>query len=543
MMALDRELKVFEMELSRNSDRIFNDNQSWTHFHLQKNINKLRSQAQNGNILGNSGYLDFDSRPESHCNGMDMQSVGNLLPSPDGYPDMELNKYLNFDSNVAANRRESLESKRGQSLDDFFQDFQEIMASEMKPITSSTTTSTPTTYDQEHTSTNIISYGDPSGAFNSTISGVDFNLDLTQFYINTNEAEFLNADELKTDFSDGLIPFQSSQFTYQDKTVDDNQEFSVIDLSTGNTEIYGKSAETSAVSQGEAVVGNIVDFSATDNSDQPKEVTDFTDTKISVSTPLNQFYLDFKLNGETSVPSDAGNSIVTYISKDALQSVEYINESGQTETVMYVDQQSDEKNGSVTQYEIINFDDYQYHTENGDHQQFTSNSELIPEISSVPHYGYNADSSAQLDILSTLLSDKCNKIMIISKPLRNPKVRQSCDEFYQKFQEIDANPTNIAFAQQPKTKGCRKQKFETINQIDVEVVEPKPHPSNKTISATPPITDMTTIPETPKLPSRFMKDRRIRSDVKRKRPRRLFWDSESDCENRARPIKKSKKNC
>ncbi|XP_037027602.1 uncharacterized protein LOC119068213 isoform X2 [Bradysia coprophila] len=502
-------------------------------------------EAQNGNSLGNTGYLDFDSPPESHCNGMDMQSVGNLLPSPDGYPDMELNKYLNFDSNVAANRRDSLESKRGQSLDDFFQDFQEIIASEMKPITSSTITSTSTSYDQERTSTstNIISYGDPSAAFNSTISGVDFSLDLTQFYINSNEAEFLNADELKTDFSDGLIPFQSSQFTYQDKTVDDNQEFSVIDLSTGNTEIYGKSAETSAGTLDEAVDNNIVEFSATDNFDQPKKLTDYTDTKISVSTPLNQFYLDFKLNGETSGPSDAGNSIVTYISKDALQSVEYINESGQTETVMYVDQQSDEKNGSVTQYEIINFEDYQYQTENGDQQQFTSNSELIPEISSVPHYGDNVDSSPQLDILSTLLSDKSNKIMIISKPLRNPKVRQSCDEFYQKFQEIDANPTNISFAQQPKAKGCRKQKFETITQVDVEVVEPKPCPSNKKISATPAIPDMTTIPETPKLPSRFMRDRRSTSDVKRKRPRRLFWDSESDCENGARPIKKSKKNC
>lgn len=452
--------------------------------------------------------------------------------------------------------REDLEVKRNQSLDDFFQDFQEIISSEMKPITTRTTPATTTTttmsYDHSNSVTNIVPYG-PSTAYNSTMSGVDFNLDMTQFYINTNEAEFLNADELKTDFSNGLIPFQSSQFTYLDKTVDDNQEYSVIDLSTGSTEIYGKATQSEAISQSDRSEAVDNEFSAKSNSDQSNDLADYSDTKISVSTPLNQFYLDFKLNGDTSTSSNCDNSIVTYISKDSLQSVEYINESGQTETVMYVDQPPDGKNGNgVTQYEIINFDDYQYQTENVDQMQPTSSSELTQVFSSVPHYGANADSSPQMDILTTLLSDKSNKITMISKPLKNPKVRQSCDEFFQKFQEIDANPTNIAFAQPPGVKGCRKQKFESINQIDLEVIEPKPSRSNKKILATPTATnlistklistELTTIPETPKLPSRFMRDRRSHN-AKRKRPRKLIWGSESDSENGTRTIKKSKSNC
>lgn len=463
---------------------------------------------------------------------------------------MELNNYLNFDSNVAVDQRytfvynismerqrhrairlfiyrEDSEFKRNHSLDDFFQDFQEIISSEMKPIT--------TTYndEQNNTSTNIVQY-DPSAAYKSTISGVDLSLDLTQFYINTNEAEFLNADELKTDFSSGLVPFQLSQFTYPDKAVDEDQEFSVIDLSTGNTEVYEKCGHNSVAGQS-VTFDNNLEFSAMGHSDQSKEVADYSDTKMSISAPLNQFYFDF--NGETSAPSDPGNSIVTYISKDALQSVEYINESGQTETVMYVDQQSDEKiGGGVTQYEIIDFDGYHYQTENVDHQpQYASNSELIPEISSVPHCA---------DILSTLLSDKSNKITIISKPMRNPKVRQTCDEFYQKFLDIDLNPTNIKFAQQSKAKGCRKQTLDTINQTDLEPVEPKSRRPNKKIVTPAPVTldttDTTAIPETPKLPSKFMRDRRAKSDPKRKRPRKLFWDSDSDCENGVRSTKTSK---
>lgn len=77
-MAFERELKDFEMELRRNSERILYDNQSWKHSHLQKTINKLRSQVQNDNTMGNIEYLELNSRPETNCNGMDvgMQSVG-----------------------------------------------------------------------------------------------------------------------------------------------------------------------------------------------------------------------------------------------------------------------------------------------------------------------------------------------------------------------------------------------------------------------------------------------------------------------------------
>lgn len=72
MMAFERELKVFEMELRRNSDKIFDGNRN-----RQKYVNKVRSQAQNGNSFSNTEYyLDLNSRPESQRNGMGMQSVG-----------------------------------------------------------------------------------------------------------------------------------------------------------------------------------------------------------------------------------------------------------------------------------------------------------------------------------------------------------------------------------------------------------------------------------------------------------------------------------
>lgn len=77
-MAFERELKeskVSKMELRRNLDGKFIDNHSQKHFHLQKIISKLRSQAQYGNTLGNTDLLELTSQ-ESDCNGMGMQLVG-----------------------------------------------------------------------------------------------------------------------------------------------------------------------------------------------------------------------------------------------------------------------------------------------------------------------------------------------------------------------------------------------------------------------------------------------------------------------------------
>lgn len=435
-----------------------------------------------------------------------------------------------------------LENRQNESLDDFFQDFNEIVSSEMK------TSTTP--YEQGHHSSaamNMIPYSDQSnGTFNS--NGVDFNLDLTQFYINTNEADFLNSDELKTEFSNGIINFPSSQFTgtyHQGNVVDDHLKFSVLDLSNYNTKMHGN-VKYDSCSQVDEVEGPLnfsvidrtgqseqmqgpVNFSVIDRTDQSKQMEEYSDTKISVSTPMNQFYLDFKENGEVQSGTNEDNSIVTYISKDSLQSVEYINERGQTETVMYVDQQQDgadaENNGGgITQYEIINFDEYQYHGENVDSQQDNKNDELVevnvPNSSPVQYYG------EQTDILSTLLCDKSNNIVIIAKPLKNPKVKPSNDEISLKFDEIDNNPTNIAFAKPSIRKGCRKQKLETINQIESEVVETKLSRSKviKTITTT-----STVVTETPKLPSKFMRDRRNNLQ-RRKRPRKLCWDSECEKE-------------
>lgn len=392
------------------------------------------------------------------------------------------------------------------------------------------TTITP--FDQGHHSaaTNMIPYSDQSNTFNSTVSGVEFNLDLTQFYINTNESDFLTSDELKPDFPNGMIHFPPSQFSgtsYPDKVGDDQLEFPVMNQSNmhGNGENY-------SISQGE-VIDDQIQFSVTDRPHQSKQMAEYLDennTKISVSTPMNQFYLDFKVNGEGATASNEDHSVVTYISKDSLQSVEYINERGQTETVVYVDQQPDGTDVDKTQYEIINFDEYQYHTENVD-SQHNSNDGLVEMTVSngaqVPYYSENLDGGQQTDILSTLLSDKNNKIVIIAKPLKNPKVRRSNDEFYMKFEEIDNNPTNIPFAKPPKVKGCRKQKIETINQIESDFVEPKRSQPKvcKMITAT-----TTVIAETPKLPSKFMKDRRNKMEASRKRPRKLFWDSERDYE-------------
>ncbi len=414
-----------------------------------------------------------------------------------------------------------------------------------------TTTTTP--YDLGHHSvTNVIPNSDQSNGFNSSASGVDFNLDMTEFYINTNESDFgLSSDDIKTDFSNGLIHYPPPvQFTYQD----DNPEFSVIDLSTSNTKMDVDVKHDSAQSQSDAS-DDQQGINVLDLSDQREQLADYSDTKISVSTPLNHFYLDVKLNGEVANATNVNNSVVTYISKDSLQSVEYINESGQTETIMYVDQQPNGEQGEnsgagITQYEIIDFDDYQ--TENVDSQQHYKINELVPNGSAtVQFYGEqeNQDIVQQTDILTTLLSDKSNKITIISKPMKNPKVRQSTDEPHLKMEEIDSIPTSIVFAaKRPKVKDGRKQKLETINQIDLDVVETKRNRSKaKKTTTLPTITAAATktvrpernIPETPKLPSKFMRDRRNKMQTRRKRPRKLFWDSESDCENGEQLIDKS----
>lgn len=419
-----------------------------------------------------------------------------------------------------------MDTERNQILDDFFQDFNEIVATEMK---------TPTTYDPSHhsVSTNIIPY---SG------TGEDFNLDLTQFYINTNESDFLNTNDLKTDFSNGLMPFQSTDQLIYQNVADDNSEYSVIDLSnvkatssttTTDIDLSENVRNDTTERQIVTVDGDQFEYSIIDRSEQPKQEID---TKISVTTPLNQYYLDYKSN------SNGDNPYVTYISKDALQSVEYINECGQTETVMYVDsnpqqpddiQQGGTAGDGITQYEIINFDDYQYADGNVETTHRTN--ELAQKGSSSVQY--LSEHGQQTDILTTLLSDRNNKITIISKPMRNPKVRPSTDEFQTKFEAIDNNPTNITFANRPKVKGSRKQKLETINQIECDIVEAKNDRLIAVDEATPPID--TTIPETPKLPSKYMKDRQNRFQSKRKRSRKLLWDSGSDCENAGVPKKNS----
>lgn len=439
--------------------------------------------------------------------------------------------------------KEDLESKRNQSLDDFFQDFNEIISSDMK--------TTPTPYEQGYQSaaTNIIPYSDQSNAFNSSVSGVDFNLDLTQFYINTNESDFLNANEMKSDFSNGMVHFSPTQCTatFPDTVADDNFEYSVLDLSNDHTKMQ-EPVKYHSSSHGD-VVNDQMEFSVIDHTGQTEQMPEYSDSKVSVTTPLNQFYLDFKVNGngEVNSASNEDNSVVTYISKNSLQSVEYINESGQTETVMYVDQQQDGSHdenigSSITQYEIINFDDYQYEagTDGSLHHNNNNNNNVevvelsVPNSNPVQIYDEeNLYGGQQTNILSTLFSDKNNKIIVIAKPLKNPKVRRSSShELCTKFDEIDNNPTNIAFAKQrkPRVKGGRKQKLETINQIETEVADNETKRSrpkvNKAIA-----TATIAITETPKLPSKFMKERKKKMLARKKRPRKLCWDSDSDYEN------------
>lgn len=418
----------------------------------------------------------------------------------------------------------------------------------MKAATPTTSSYIPQRYHSD--TTNILpTYNDQSHAFNTSASGVDFNLDFTQFYIHTNESDFMNSDELKTDFNNGMIHFSPSQFagtipsTFQDKVFDDNFEFSALDLSNGIKKVQ-EDAKCNSSSFSDTVDGQLP-FAVINHSDQSNQIAEHSDTKISVSTPLDQFYLDFKVNGEVIGSSIEDHSVVTYISKEPLQSVEYINENGQTETVMYVNPQPDgshdENNGDcITQYEIINLDNYQYQNENVDSVHPINSNELV--AIDVPNIGIpnqlcneeNLYAGQQTNILSTLLADKNNKITIIAKPLKNPKVRRSSDELYLKFDEIDNNPTNIAFAKMPKGKGGRKQKLETINQTETEVVGPK--------RTRPKVNDVVTtvtiaITETPKLPSKFMRDRRNKMQTRQKRPRKICWDSESDCENVAKKWK------
>lgn len=414
-----------------------------------------------------------------------------------------------------------MEAGRNQSLDDFFQDFNEIISSEMN--TSSQGVSSATI--------DMVPYSDHSKPFNSNVSGADFNLDLSQFYVNTSESDFLSSmlqpPDLKADYSTVMIQHPTSQFnaTYQDKVIDDQLQFSVLDSSEGRN-----TADVQFIDNyHDTVFDDHLQFSIIDHPNESQQGTEYfhNNTKVSDNTQCNQFYVDFKLNNEVTSASNEDNSIVTYISKDALQSVEYINESGQTETVMYVDQQSDmnneENNGScVTQYEIIDFDSYQYPNQND--STFVELS--VPTNNQPQFYEETLEIGHQADILSTLLSDKNNKIVIIAKPLKNPKVKQPIDDFYLKLEEIDNNPTNISFVKRPRVKGCRKQKLETINQIElVEKKRGRPQIKKQTISTT------TSIPETPYRPSKFVRDRKSKMQVRRKRPRKLTWDSESDWEN------------
>lgn len=429
--------------------------------------------------------------------------------------------------------REERDAKGKQSLDEFFEDFNEIVSSEMKPTCDSARDS----------AMSAIPYNDPAVGFNlnGTGGGVDFNLDMTHFYVNANETDYLNTDDLKMDFSSGLIQYPAAdQFAYKD----DHGHYTVMDLTnvvTSSKMMHGTGANFGQTTM--VMDNHPVDYSIIDHSTHTKQVADYLDAKISVTTPLNQFYLDFKLNGDALGTVNDDNSIVTYISKDSLQSVEYINENGQTQTVMYVDNQQQQPGGiqggtngsGMTQYEIINIDEYPYPDANAANVQMprTNAAELVQSNGSgaVPYYNDNIHITQHTDILTTLLSDRNNKITIISKPMKNPKVRPSeSDEVFKKFEQIDNNPTNIAFAKPSKVRRGRKERHGAINQIEMEIVEPKPiRPKIKPKIILPAPT--TAIPETPKLPSKFMKDRRNRTQVIRKRPRKLYWDSESDSES------------
>lgn len=74
MATFNRELKLFEMELNKNFQKIFHYNRNRTGLSNQKNIIK-RSQAQNEIVLG-SEYLDLNNQSDLQYNGVDMQSIG-----------------------------------------------------------------------------------------------------------------------------------------------------------------------------------------------------------------------------------------------------------------------------------------------------------------------------------------------------------------------------------------------------------------------------------------------------------------------------------
>ncbi len=72
MATYDKELKLFDMELDKNLQKIFNDNRSRADLSHQKYIKKLRSQAKNGIALGTE-YMDLN---QSQYNEMDTQVDG-----------------------------------------------------------------------------------------------------------------------------------------------------------------------------------------------------------------------------------------------------------------------------------------------------------------------------------------------------------------------------------------------------------------------------------------------------------------------------------
>lgn len=75
MAAYEKELKLFEQELSSDFNSIFNYNRSRTHFTRQQKIKNIRSQAQNENVVG-TAYLELNNQSDLHYNGVDMQTVG-----------------------------------------------------------------------------------------------------------------------------------------------------------------------------------------------------------------------------------------------------------------------------------------------------------------------------------------------------------------------------------------------------------------------------------------------------------------------------------
>ncbi|KAJ6639933.1 hypothetical protein Bhyg_12680 [Pseudolycoriella hygida] len=463
-------------------------------------------EENNGISLG-SEYLELNDQSQFGDNRMFQVNVGNEIPTPFGYSELELSKY-NMEPNEVANaRNEEIESKPSEILDEFFEDFNEIFTTEMKPTISLCDQTQP---DSAPT---MIS----SDAYHSAVSDIDLNsLDLAPFFVNINEADYLDGDELKTDFANEIIQFPQSQFaeTYEDKASDDQHSALNLFNANMNGDNEYKYMETGNVNQ--------IDLSAASQSDDQM--------KISVSTPMNQFYIDLKPNGEDTSGTNGSNSVVAYVSEDSLRGVQYINDNGLTETVMYLDPQSNEikvdNNGNgvseeITRYEIIDLNECQYVTESVDSLQ---HKDVAPDVQD------SADNQ-QTDILTVLTSDKSNKIIFIAKPLQNPKIRRSSgDEIFSKFEEIDEAPTNIPFIQKTsKEKSSRKQKLGRINQVEHDFDAPKcSQPKRKSIDATSTKTP-NYFPETPKIPSKFMILRRTTTLAGRKR--RLLFDSESDCVN------------